>query len=38
MSMNRKKKYFLNIGLPGRDGTPGLPGPKGYGKYPYNIY
>ncbi len=38
MSLNKKKNYFFNIGLPGRDGSPGLPGPKGYGNYSYNSY
>jgi hypothetical protein len=37
--MNKKNKQFLfHIGIPGRDGTPGLPGPKGFGKYSYNNY
>jgi hypothetical protein len=35
--MNGKNiNIFFNIGLPGRDGTPGLPGSKGFGKYPYH--
>lgn len=36
--MSRKKKFFFNIGLPGRDGMPGLPGGKGFGKYLYPWY
>jgi hypothetical protein len=38
--MNKRKtqQYLFNLGLPGRDGTPGLPGPKGFGKYLYDRY
>jgi hypothetical protein len=33
-----KKQYLFNIGIPGRDGSSGVPGPKGFGKYPYNRF
>jgi hypothetical protein len=30
------KQYLFPLGIPCYDGTPGLPGPKGLGKYSYD--